>query len=118
MSHPLPKTELERLSKLCGMLGSAHYGEVLSAAKKANELVRQSGATWHDVIIPKNLPAIAGDTIEGKIAAILHNLAALNSWEKKFIADVSGRSTFSPKQRSKIDKVYRKVRSHYARGAR
>ena len=40
----------ERLVKLLGMLGSNHDGERAAAALKANELVREHGLVWSDVI--------------------------------------------------------------------
>jgi hypothetical protein len=41
-----------RLAKILGMLGSAHDGERASAAAKADQLVRGSGSTWHEVVNP------------------------------------------------------------------
>jgi hypothetical protein len=41
----------DRLAKLCGMFGSNHDGERAAAALKADQLVRQNGLTWHDVIV-------------------------------------------------------------------
>jgi hypothetical protein len=40
----------DRLAKVLGLLGSAHDGECLSAARKAHEIVRAAGATWAQVI--------------------------------------------------------------------
>ena len=40
----------ERLAKLLGMLGSEHDGEVVTAARRADALVRTAGLTWHDVV--------------------------------------------------------------------
>jgi hypothetical protein len=40
----------DRLAKLCGMFGSHHDGERANAALKADQLVRQNGLTWYDVI--------------------------------------------------------------------
>lgn len=50
MSDKLPANLLDRLRKLCGMLGSAHDGERAAAALKADQLLRDSGLTWRDVI--------------------------------------------------------------------
>lgn len=47
----LTLADRRRLSKLLGMMGSQHDGEVLSAAKKANELVRTAGLCWDDVLV-------------------------------------------------------------------
>jgi hypothetical protein len=40
-----------RLAQILGMLGSAHDGEVLNAARLADQFVRQLGMTWADVIL-------------------------------------------------------------------
>ena len=39
-----------RLTRLLGMLGSEHDGEVLNAARLAHRLINQSGSTWAEVI--------------------------------------------------------------------
>lgn len=43
-----------RLAKILGMLGSAHDGEVLAAARAAQEALGEIGMTWEELI--------AGDT--------------------------------------------------------
>jgi len=40
----------ERLIKLLGLLGSDHNGEIASAGRMADALIRDDGATWADVI--------------------------------------------------------------------
>ena len=40
----------ERLAKLLGMTGSSFDAEALSAARRANELVREAELTWHEVL--------------------------------------------------------------------
>jgi hypothetical protein len=47
----LDQAAATRLAKLCGMLGSAHDGERAAAGLKADQLVRELGLTWRDVII-------------------------------------------------------------------
>ena len=47
---PLDPHNAERLSKILGLLGSDHDGEVLAAARKANEFLRSLRLTWRDVI--------------------------------------------------------------------
>jgi len=44
---PLDK---RKLSRVLGMLGSAHDGEIAAAGRMADEMVRKAGLTWHDVI--------------------------------------------------------------------
>jgi hypothetical protein len=42
----------DRLVKLLGMLGSAHDGEVLNAARHIDALVRASGRDWDKLLSP------------------------------------------------------------------
>jgi len=46
------KTDIDRdrLSKLLGMLGSAHDGEIANAGRAAHALIRAAGSTWPDVL--------------------------------------------------------------------
>ena len=46
----LSKKEVERLIALLGMLGSAHDGEVVNAARLAQRLIGGAGVTWADVL--------------------------------------------------------------------
>ena len=42
----LPESLVDRLVKLCGMLGSAHDGERAAAGLKADQLLRENGLRW------------------------------------------------------------------------
>jgi hypothetical protein len=55
----LPPAFADRLVKLLGMVGSAHDGEALNAARLADKLLRDAGLTWADVI---GTPAASPDT--------------------------------------------------------
>jgi hypothetical protein len=82
------------------------------------EIVRLLGLTWRDIVLNKPAPAPACRSIAARIAEILANLSALSAWEKKFIRSLDRKVYLTPKQRTKVDQVYRKVRAFYARGAR
>jgi hypothetical protein len=41
----------DRLAKLCGLFGSDHDGERANAARLADQLIREPGLTWPDVIM-------------------------------------------------------------------
>jgi hypothetical protein len=49
----LDVTTAQRLTRLLGMLGSEHDGEVVNAGRMADRLVRERGLTWYSVILPK-----------------------------------------------------------------
>jgi hypothetical protein len=46
------QNELDRdkLAKVLGMLGSAHDGEIASAGRAANQMIRAAGTTWPDTL--------------------------------------------------------------------
>lgn len=52
----MTSADLDRLIKLCGMLGSSEEGERANAGKLASELLSRLGLTWVDVL---HLPAEA-----------------------------------------------------------
>jgi hypothetical protein len=45
----------ERLTKLLGLLGSGHDGEIAAAGRMADALIRDAGVTWADVIAPETV---------------------------------------------------------------
>ncbi len=49
---------LFKIAKMCGKFGSAHDGEILSAAKMAHKLVKETKLTWDDVLL-KNIQVSA-----------------------------------------------------------
>ena len=63
-ANPAEAIDLDRkrLEKLLGMLGSAHDGEALAAARKADALVKEAGLSWADVL---DGPPRAGDAAAG-----------------------------------------------------
>jgi hypothetical protein len=46
----MPALDLVKLSKLLGMLGSAHDGEAASAGRLADAMLRNAGMVWSDFI--------------------------------------------------------------------
>lgn len=50
--------DLVRLVRILGMLGSDHAGERANAALAAHRLVKRSGATWWDLLVPGRVPAM------------------------------------------------------------
>jgi hypothetical protein len=94
MTRALAPQAADKLTKILGLLGSAHSGERASAALKADELVRAAGLTWADVI---NVPPVAADaprirawrstsTDWQKMAQFAHERRhRLGRWEHEFI---------------------------------
>lgn len=56
MAEPLSDQDLDRLIKLCGLLGSAHAGERAAAALKVSEFLNSRALTWSDVLVVQEPP--------------------------------------------------------------
>jgi hypothetical protein len=52
----LTKVELTRLTKLLGLIGSDHDGEVTNAARATNQFLQQRRLIWADVLTPDDPP--------------------------------------------------------------
>jgi hypothetical protein len=101
-----PRTA-DRLAKLCGMFGSHHDSKRASAAEKADKLLSQHGFTWQQVIsVPRPL---APKAFLRRSPFALANIGALSMWERRFIYDVNGRRSLSPKQLVVLEQILAKV---------
>ena len=49
----MEEIDLDLLAKFIGRLGSSFIGERAEAARKADEMVRQAGVTWEELLKPK-----------------------------------------------------------------
>lgn len=101
-------TDLTLLSKLLGMVGSAHDGEALAAARKADALVKGRGRTWPEVLGLGEAPpepdhlVIARDLLgRGK--------GICTAWEQQFLRGILGFKTLSAHQRQTLDGITAKV---------
>ena len=106
--------DLERLAKLLGMLGSAHDGEALAAARQAERLRAEAGLTWPQIII-RALPSPRRhhhvETAADAIEFLLDNEHELTAWERNFARSLKRqRSPISPKQIAILDQILDKVR--------
>jgi hypothetical protein len=102
MSARLDDASADRLTKLCGLLGSDHLGERAAAAAKADALVRSAGLTWRDVITPSPpiAPQLESSDDWRLLAAECHaRRARLKPKEYEFVAKLlTWRAEPSPKQ--------------------
>lgn len=46
----LPPADIERLARICGLLGSSHDGERSAAAYQATQLLRRHGLSWRELV--------------------------------------------------------------------
>jgi hypothetical protein len=108
----LQQSELDRLAKILGRLGSEHAGERASAGLKAHELIKSMGLQWSDVIGGRSVELTAkwSRTVNGKIGACLSHPDLLNEWEAKFLRSISRqRYTLTPKQAYRLDRISERV---------
>jgi hypothetical protein len=102
--------KLKKLTKVLGMLGSAHDGERASAAQRASEILKELGLTWDEVVAPGKLP-VSPERPSGLHRDIARCLASgvISKWDRKFLLSLSGRRFLSPKQRTVLDGIIAKV---------
>jgi hypothetical protein len=123
---PMPATPkppddlLEKLRKLCGMLGSDFDGERAVAGRMASDLLREHRLTWADVL---GAEAAAAEPVRVWHEPYDHHQAAaqclawgevLTGWEANFLRSISGRWSLSAKQKRCLQPIIAKCRA-YAR---
>jgi hypothetical protein len=112
MNAPLDR---ERLVKLLGMLGSEHDGEVVTAARRADALVRRAGLTWHDVVAANDAQLQhdpVGFGVANEIRFCLLHRHRLTAWEQTFLASLRHQGApLSPRQRNRLNSIVDKLRA-------
>ncbi len=111
----------ERLAKLLGMMGSAHDGEVVAAARQAERLRAEAGLTWVDIVIPR-LPALPHRqnvrTVADAIDFVIEHQVVLTDWERGFVRNLRRlKYPLSPRQLEVLERLVEKVRRAAARAA-
>jgi hypothetical protein len=48
--------DLQRLARVCGLLGSDHDGEALAAARQAEKIRKKVGLTWEELLVSSPRP--------------------------------------------------------------
>ena len=111
---------LDKLAKVLGMLGSAHDGEVVAAARRAEAMVRGARLTWRDVIISTPSPVVviendAEVSDSEMLAACLEaeERAIFNPRESEFVISIASqlrrRRRLSEKQRDWLASLYERA---------
>jgi hypothetical protein len=108
--NSLDATTADKLAKVCGLFGSDHDGERATAAAKANEIVRERGLSWSDLITAE--PVQSTDSMIE--FALDYGDGILNCWECGFLRGVSGRQYLTDRQLSKLGHVFAKVKARAA----
>jgi hypothetical protein len=123
-----PPIDRVRLEHLLGMLGSDHAGEVANAARIAEQLRREAGVTWQEILTTPPLPSapplpepVADDRepidIAGAIELCLENQAHLTRWELGFVRDIAHVRPLSPKQLACLELIARRILTAVKAGA-
>jgi hypothetical protein len=111
---------VDRLRKLCGMLGSQHDGERATAAAKADAFVRSLGLSWGDVIgvpiVPEHSPRIRSWRAEPDwrdlLAFCASRMNCLNIREREFLRSIAQwRGNLTERQHQWLEAIADKLRS-------
>jgi hypothetical protein len=112
----LPPAVATRLVKICGLLGSAHDGEVVAAARQATKLLQSSRLTWAELIEPIVLrrpspslrarkPPPPADW-RAAVAVCLQHPKVFTSWECQFLSNLQSFRRLSAKQTNILARLY------------
>jgi hypothetical protein len=97
-----------KLAKLLGMVGSAHDGEALNAARLADQLVRTRDLRWADVIgAVADIPV--GSWRDVAMTCALHGGGVLNEWELAFCRSLLHFPKISAKQQRILRLAFEKL---------
>lgn len=98
----------DRLVKVCGLFSSENDGERAAAAARVDQILRQAGLRWPDVIQPALPPPVQPDTIDFCLA----HQTVLTLWEAEFIAALARQSRRRPSQKQQVvlERFVQKVR--------
>jgi hypothetical protein len=101
----MPSPEfIEKLYKICGLLGSDHDGERAAAALKASRMLQGASLTWSDVLKPSEPSAPPTETPEtysrlndihpgDLMAECIRWRRVLTDWQQNFLLNVNRRLT-------------------------
>lgn len=104
----LHASDLHKLAKLLGMIGSAHDGEALAAARKVQQFVSAKGATWSEVLGVSE--TVAPPVAHRAIAVdLLKDKDTLTSFERGFLRGILSYQKLSPKQEKTLETIRIKV---------
>ena len=112
------------LARILGMLGSAHDGEVVAAARQAERLRADAGLTWHQIVA--SAPAIPFPATpreprahtESAVAFAVAHWAFLDARDREFVSSIRHqRRPLSDKQAKWLDDINAKCRRAQARAA-
>ena len=108
---------LDKLAKVCARFGSNFDGERSTAAKLADQMVREAGLTWPDMIAlrppTRRRSWREPNHISSAVDMCLAFPIPLTEWERGFAASVASCARFTAKQKAVMERIIDKCR-HYA----
>ena len=111
----------DRLAKLLGMMGSAHDGEVVAAARQVERLRADAGLTWPEILVPRLPPPRRGQnvrTVADAIDFVLQHEVVLTDWERGFVRDLRRlKYPISSRQLEVLERLFEKAQRAQARAA-
>ena len=99
------------LAKVLGMLGSAHDGEVVNAARKAHELLAAKGVTWPAVLGLDDMEQPSPEPYHLTLARDLlgRGKGIITRWEYNFLLGIMGHKILKQKQIETLDGIAAKI---------
>lgn len=110
--NQLTASDRALLSKLLGMTGSNHDGEVIAAARKAAALVQSRGMTWPVILgVGDASPPTAPepDHVTEARDMLGKGRGICTRWEMDFLRGILAFKALSPYQRQTLDGIREKV---------
>lgn len=83
----LARSDLLRLARILGMLGSDHAGERASAALAAHRLIRRAGADWWTLLSGERGKRLTGPPPRGLVDPWSDFLKASGARERQLLAE-------------------------------
>jgi hypothetical protein len=106
----ITSTDRTTISKLLGLIGSAHDAEALAAARKAHQLVKARNATWPQVLGLATTPAApAPDHLTEARDLLKRGRGHLTRWEHSFLLGIMSHTTLKAKQVESLEAIRAKV---------
>lgn len=103
-------TDKSTISKLLGLIGSAHDAEALAAARKAHQLVKARNATWQEVLgITTMPPPPEPDHLTEARDLLRRGKGCLTKWERNFLIGIMAHATLKAKQAESLEAIRAKV---------
>jgi hypothetical protein len=132
---------LDRLAKVCGLLGSDQMGERAAAALRADTIRQQAGLSWAELFAGAGRPAPRQvpppppppppapprrpapppvfDPVDAEPTAIVAKCApVLTQWEKDFLVSIATQQRYSPKQAARLKLIRDKCAAWWTAGGR